>query len=195
MQPTHAELIGARVWADGFGRWHAAIPADRNDGAGLILDARRCILDELVLREQKAGESAQQARTRLQLSRYVRENVARRHHQDANLLGYVEFLEYDITGDSDPKSTNEPTPQDGERAYRELANGKITVDEAEQRGAFAPTPAPDYAEKIGKDLVDRHIHALTLQYGQVRNWETVERIITEATREGYALGLSAGVKP
>lgn len=296
MTGTHAFAIGARTWADGFGRWHAAIPADRNDGAGLILDARQCILDELVLREVKTGETEDAARARLR--DYVVENVARRHQQDANLLGFVEFIEYDMDGDTDTEEPEEsapepftPTPtasweistprvihdegrplmlrmfregtpgivgmpldvslddlralagllatfdlsgsaasqhyietgeltpagpsddeiidrlgldresaftpekiadyrEDSERAYSELANGRITVEEAEQRGAFAP-PAPDYADEIGKQLVDRHIQELTLQYGHVRSWGTVERVAAAAARQGYALGMGA----
>lgn len=78
------------TYADGYGRWHAYVPEDHNDGTGLILDARNAIRDELILRERKTWESKRGAKSRL--SAYLREYVTRHPEQDRP--GYVHFVEW-----------------------------------------------------------------------------------------------------
>ena len=58
--PAVANLVESTcaitTWADGFGLWHARVPNSLGNAADAQA-ARQIIIDELVAREQKVGES------------------------------------------------------------------------------------------------------------------------------------------
>jgi len=72
------------TWADGYGRWHALVPATM---ASPIIAARGAIRRELEGRSETGA-------TRAELSAYVRENITQRRVQSEP--GYVEFVEYEL---------------------------------------------------------------------------------------------------
>lgn len=56
------------TWADGFGRWYAAVPLIEGmpfESQGSRIRARAAIRDEIASREQKTGESYNEARARI----------------------------------------------------------------------------------------------------------------------------------
>lgn len=84
--PAKSDIL---TWADGFGIWHAAVPyttpgAYTHKGAAL---AKAAIVEEIAQREQKTGETLEQARTRISEVVYVESN------RDPNRATHIEYVE------------------------------------------------------------------------------------------------------
>lgn len=82
--------MSIKTWADGFGRWYAAVPVEHNDGTGSRLAARSAIRDALFAREGRRGETVAEFVTRIPVPRV---EIAPQYYQHPGYNVWVEIEE------------------------------------------------------------------------------------------------------